>query len=138
GVQTCALPISAPARSDVRISERAGAAPRRGGCAPPGKAACRAGARRGAGGRAGRDLRKRHRIERARDASAVRFGAGAALADREGPMSGAGDSLQAAAIAVLDAVSELGAAYLGPPVQAAYPYAVVDAGLESDWGHKSG
>ncbi len=28
--------------------------------------------------------------------------------------------------------------YDGPPPRAAYPYAAVDAGTESDWGHKSG
>jgi hypothetical protein len=53
-------------------------------------------------------------------------------------MSGAGDLMQAAAIAALDGVAELGAAYRGPPVQAVHPYAIVEAGQETDWGHKSG
>ncbi|HEX8623266.1 MAG TPA: DUF3168 domain-containing protein [Allosphingosinicella sp.] len=52
-------------------------------------------------------------------------------------MSGAGAGLQAAAIEALEAL-ELGAIYPGPPLQAAYPYAVVECGPETDWGHKSG
>jgi hypothetical protein len=46
--------------------------------------------------------------------------------------------LQAAVIAALGAVAELGGVYEGPPVQAAVPYAVVEAGPETDWSHKSG
>ena len=52
-------------------------------------------------------------------------------------MSGAGAMLQAAAIEALEAL-ELGAAYPGPPLQAAFPHAVVECGAETDWGHKSG
>lgn len=46
--------------------------------------------------------------------------------------------LEAAAMAALGTVAELGAVYNGPPVQAAVPYALVEAGPEADWGHKSG
>jgi hypothetical protein len=52
-------------------------------------------------------------------------------------MSGAGAALGSAAIAALEAM-ELGAVYPGPPLQAAFPYAVVEAGPEADWGHKNG
>jgi hypothetical protein len=52
-------------------------------------------------------------------------------------MSGAGIMLQAAAIEALEGV-ELGAVYPGPPLQAAFPHAVVECGAETDWGHKSG
>jgi hypothetical protein len=52
-------------------------------------------------------------------------------------MSGAGASLQAAAIEALAAL-ELGGVYPGPPLQAAFPYAVVECGAEADWSHKSG
>lgn len=52
-------------------------------------------------------------------------------------MSGAGAALQMAAIEVLAAL-ELGGVYPGPPLQAAFPYAVVECGPETDWGHKSG
>jgi hypothetical protein len=52
-------------------------------------------------------------------------------------MSGAGAMLQAAAIEALAAL-ELGGVYPGPPLQAAFPHAVVECGAETDWGHKSG
>jgi hypothetical protein len=52
-------------------------------------------------------------------------------------MSGAGARLQSAAIEALEAL-ELGGVYPGPPLQAAFPYAVVECGAETDWGHKSG
>jgi len=52
-------------------------------------------------------------------------------------VSGAGAALQAAAIETLEAL-ELGGVYPGPPLQAAFPHAVVECGLETDWGHKSG
>ena len=52
-------------------------------------------------------------------------------------MSGAGAMLQAAAIEALAAL-ELGGVYPGPPLQAAFPNAVVECGAETDWGHKSG
>lgn len=51
-------------------------------------------------------------------------------------MSGAGEALQAAALAALRSIKGLGA-YEGPPVQAAFPYAIADVGPESDWSHKS-
>ena len=50
----------------------------------------------------------------------------------------AGGALQAAAAAALDGITELTGVYDGPPARAPYPYAVIDAGLESDWSHKSG
>lgn len=52
-------------------------------------------------------------------------------------MSGAGAALRAAAIEAVEAL-ELGGVYPGPPLQAAFPYAVVECGPETDWGHKSG
>lgn len=53
-------------------------------------------------------------------------------------MSGASGALTAAAVAALDGVAGLNGAYDGPPLQAAFPYAVVEAGPERDWSHKSG
>lgn len=50
----------------------------------------------------------------------------------------AGTELQAAAVAALQGVTEIGGVYDGPPVQAVVPYAIVEAGPETDWGHKSG
>lgn len=52
-------------------------------------------------------------------------------------MSGAGTVLKAAAIEALEAL-DLGAVYPGPPLQSAFPNAVVECGPEADWGHKSG
>ena len=52
-------------------------------------------------------------------------------------MSGAGAALQSAAIEALAAL-DLGSVHPGPPLQAAYPHAVVECGAEADWGHKSG
>ena len=52
-------------------------------------------------------------------------------------MSGAGAMLQAAAIESLEAL-DLGGVYPGPPLQAAFPHAIVECGAETDWGHKSG
>lgn len=49
----------------------------------------------------------------------------------------AGEALRTAAMAALGGISGLGI-YEGPPVQAAFPYALVEAGPESDWSHKSG
>jgi hypothetical protein len=46
--------------------------------------------------------------------------------------------LQAAAVAALQGVAELGRVYDGQPLQAAVPYAVVEPGHEADWGHKNG
>lgn len=52
-------------------------------------------------------------------------------------MTGAGAALRAAAIEALEAL-DLGGVYPGPPLQAAVPYATVECGPETDWGHKSG
>jgi hypothetical protein len=52
-------------------------------------------------------------------------------------VSGAGAALRDAAIEALQAL-DLGGVYPGPPLQAAFPHAVVECGPESDWGHKSG
>jgi hypothetical protein len=53
-------------------------------------------------------------------------------------MSGAGAALQAAALARLQSVAGLSGAYPGLPLQASMPYAIVEAGAEVDWSHKSG
>jgi hypothetical protein len=53
-------------------------------------------------------------------------------------MSSAGQALQAAAMAALSGVGELSGLYPGAPLQAVPPYAVMETGLETDWGHKSG
>ena len=50
----------------------------------------------------------------------------------------AGASLQAAVVPALQDLSGLTGIFDGPPARASYPYAVVDAGTELDWGHKSG
>jgi len=50
----------------------------------------------------------------------------------------AGGALQAALAGALAAESRLTGIYDGPPARAAFPYAVIDAGSESDWSHKSG
>lgn len=53
-------------------------------------------------------------------------------------MMGAGEAVQAAAVAALRTVPGIGAVHDGAPRRAAFPYAVVEDGIESDWGHKSG
>lgn len=53
-------------------------------------------------------------------------------------MTGASEMLVAAVTTALRDVVGLNGAYDGPPLQAAFPYATVDAGPESDWSHKSG
>jgi hypothetical protein len=53
-------------------------------------------------------------------------------------VSGAGAALQAAALARIAGLAGVSGAYDGPPLQAVHPYALVEAGPESDWGHKSG
>ncbi len=53
-------------------------------------------------------------------------------------MSGASPLLQTAAIAALQGADGIGGVYDGSPLQAAFPYAVVECGPESDWSHKSG
>ena len=50
----------------------------------------------------------------------------------------AGSALQAALANALATEIRLTGIYDGPPARAAFPYAVIDAGSESDWGHKSG
>ena len=49
----------------------------------------------------------------------------------------ASEALQSALVAALRAGTGL-AIYDAPPAQAAFPYALVECGAESDWGHKSG
>ena len=53
-------------------------------------------------------------------------------------MSGAGQALVEAALAALRGVDGLNDVYDGAPLAAAFPYALVEAGPESDWSHKSG
>jgi hypothetical protein len=50
----------------------------------------------------------------------------------------AGGVLQAALATSLAAISELTGVFDGPPARAMFPYAAIDASLESDWSHKSG
>lgn len=50
----------------------------------------------------------------------------------------AGGALQAALAAALGGESRLTGIYDGPPARASFPYAVIDAGSESDWSHKNG
>lgn len=50
----------------------------------------------------------------------------------------AGGAIQTAIAAALDAVAELGGVFDGPPARAAYPYATIDAAMETDWSHKNG
>lgn len=50
----------------------------------------------------------------------------------------AGSAVQAALAQSLGAVGELGGIYDGPPARAAFPYASIDASLETDWSHKTG
>jgi hypothetical protein len=50
---------------------------------------------------------------------------------------GAGETVAARAAAALKGISGLGV-YDAPPLQAVAPYAVIEAGPESDWSHKSG
>lgn len=55
-----------------------------------------------------------------------------------GEDKGAGQALVDAAVIALAGLEGLNGAYDGPPLQGALPYAVVEAGPESDWSHKSG
>lgn len=50
----------------------------------------------------------------------------------------AAEALATAAMAALREVAALTGVHEAMPVQAAAPYATVEAGLEVDWGHKSG
>jgi len=53
-------------------------------------------------------------------------------------MSGAGQALAEAAMTALRGVEGLNGVYDGAPLTAAFPHAVIEAGPESDWSHKSG
>lgn len=53
-------------------------------------------------------------------------------------MSGAGEAVLAAAAAALGKVAGIGRVYDAPPLQAAVPYALVEADSEADWSHKTG
>jgi hypothetical protein len=46
--------------------------------------------------------------------------------------------LQAAIAAALANVEALSGVFEGAPARAVYPYAVLDAGSETDWSHKTG
>lgn len=50
----------------------------------------------------------------------------------------AGLALQAALAPKLAALPGLSGLFDGPPPRAAFPYAAIDCGTESDWSHKSG
>jgi hypothetical protein len=50
----------------------------------------------------------------------------------------AAEELVAAAVAAVGEVEDLTGVYDGKPLQAGFPHASVDAGAETDWGHKSG
>lgn len=50
----------------------------------------------------------------------------------------AGAAVQAAVAASLDSIPELTGVFDGPPARASFPYVVIDAGTEAQWGHKSG
>lgn len=50
----------------------------------------------------------------------------------------AGAALQAALVESIAAEPRLAGVFDGPPARAAFPYAVIDAGHEGDWSHKSG
>jgi hypothetical protein len=50
----------------------------------------------------------------------------------------AGAALQQAIAMRLASIGELSGVFDGPPARAAFPYVAIDAGSESDWGHKSG
>lgn len=50
----------------------------------------------------------------------------------------AGLSLQGTLVSTLAEIGELTGVYDGPPARAPFPYVVIDAGTELEWGHKSG
>ena len=50
----------------------------------------------------------------------------------------AGAALQTAVVSALGAIEDLSGVFDGPPARAPYPYAAIDASIESDWSHKSG
>lgn len=49
----------------------------------------------------------------------------------------AGATVQAALAQSLATIGELTGVFDGPPARAAYPYASIDASLETDWSHKT-
>jgi hypothetical protein len=53
-------------------------------------------------------------------------------------MSRAAEALLLAATESLDRVEGIGRVYDAPPIQAAFPHAIVTVDVESDWSHKSG
>lgn len=53
-------------------------------------------------------------------------------------MRGAGEALTAAATVRLATIASLSGVHEAAPIQAAFPYATVEAGPEADWGHKTG
>jgi hypothetical protein len=53
-------------------------------------------------------------------------------------MSGAGGALQTGATAALSDITGLNGVYPGTPIQATAPFAIVEIGPETDWGHKNG
>ena len=50
----------------------------------------------------------------------------------------AGGAIQAALADALASEGRMTGIYDGPPARAGFPYAVIDAGSESDWSHKNG
>lgn len=50
----------------------------------------------------------------------------------------AGGAVQAALARSLANIRDLTGVFDGPPARAAYPYAAIDASLETDWSHKTG
>lgn len=50
----------------------------------------------------------------------------------------AGAALQAALAQSLGSLGQLTGVFDGPPARASFPYAAIDASLESDWSHKTG
>lgn len=53
-------------------------------------------------------------------------------------MTGAGEVLAMAAKIRIDGIDALTGVYVGNPIQAVPPFATLDAGLETDWSHKTG
>lgn len=53
-------------------------------------------------------------------------------------MTTAGEALTAAATARLKPLASLAGVHEAAPIQAARPYATVEAGPETDWSHKTG
>lgn len=49
----------------------------------------------------------------------------------------AGAAIQASIAASVASVADLTGVFDGPPARAAYPYAAIDASVETDWSHKT-